>query len=580
MSLQATPTTSPGLATRRSDFDTICEALDYAAQGETGLNFFSARGDLDRVLTYAELRARARDFGQGLVKLGLAKGDRVLLVADTDPDFMVAFCGCQYAGVLPVPVAVPTTLGGRAAYVDQLRHQLTGSGAVAAMAPQALLGFLTEAAEGLSLRLVGGPAEFQALPREGAALRPFGKNDQSYLQYSSGSTRFPKGIDIPQRSIMANANAITLDGLDINRGDRCTSWLPLYHDMGLVGFMLVPLTTQMSVDYIATRDFARRSLTWLKLISDYGGSLSYSPSFGYELCTRRLREGSDLNVDLKTWRGAGIGGDMVQHHILQKFADTFAPYGFRKTAFVPSYGMAETTLAMSFAPLGRRYVVDDVDRAALAERNLAVATTPSLKSRPFVACGHALQGHEFQIRDADGTALGERQVGRVFFRGPSVMAGYFQQPELTAEVLGADGWLDTGDLGYLLDGEIVITGRAKDLIIINGRNIWPQDLEWSAEEELEELRRGDVAAFSVEDDKAGETVVVLVQCRIGDAALREKLRRDVYALLQRAHGVEARVTMVPPKALPQTSSGKLSRSKAKANYLSGAYDQFDTAVGA
>ncbi len=580
MSLQATPTTSPGLATRRSDFDTICEALDYAAQGETGLNFFSAKGDLDRVLTYAELRARARDFGQGLVKLGLAKGDRVLLVADTDPDFMVAFCGCQYAGVLPVPVAVPTTLGGRAAYVDQLRHQLTGSGAVAAMAPQALLGFLTEAAEGLSLRLVGGPAEFQALPREGADLRPFGKNDQSYLQYSSGSTRFPKGIDIPQRSIMANANAITLDGLDINRGDRCTSWLPLYHDMGLVGFMLVPLTTQMSVDYIATRDFARRSLTWLKLISDYGGSLSYSPSFGYELCTRRLREGSDLKVDLKTWRGAGIGGDMVQHHILQKFADTFAPYGFRKTAFVPSYGMAETTLAMSFAPLGRRYVVDDVDRAALAERILAVATTPSLKSRPFVACGRALQGHEFQIRDADGKALDERHVGRVFFRGPSVMAGYFQQPELTAEVLGADGWLDTGDLGYLLDGEIVITGRAKDLIIINGRNIWPQDLEWSAEEELEELRRGDVAAFSVEDDKAGETVVVLVQCRVGDAAQREKLRRDVHALLQKAHGVEARVAMVPPKALPQTSSGKLSRSKAKANYLSGAYDQFDTAVGA
>ena len=150
---------------------------------------------------------------------------------------------------------------------------------------------------------------------------------------------------------MANANAITLDGLDINRGDRCTSWLPLYHDMGLVGFMLVPLTTQMSIDYIATRDFARRSLTWLKLISEYGGTLSYSPSFGYELCTRRLREGTEVKLDLKSWRGAGIGGDMVQHPILQNFAEAFGPYGFRPTAFVPSYGMAETTLAMSFAPL-------------------------------------------------------------------------------------------------------------------------------------------------------------------------------------------------------------------------------------
>jgi fatty-acyl-CoA synthase len=237
------------------------------------------------VLTYRELRERAREFGQGLVRLGLAKGERILLIADTDPDFMVAFCGCQYAGVLPVPVALPMTLGGRAAYVEQLRHQLTGCGAVAAMAPEGFLTFLNEAAQGLNLKLVGGPKDFAALPRDGADLRPFGKDDQSYLQFSSGSTRFPKGIDIPQRSIMANANAITLDGLDINRGDRCTSWLPLYHDMGLVGFMLVPLTTQMSIDYIATRDFARRSLTWLKLISEYGGTLSYSPSFGYELCT-------------------------------------------------------------------------------------------------------------------------------------------------------------------------------------------------------------------------------------------------------------------------------------------------------
>ncbi|MEZ5829922.1 MAG: fatty acyl-AMP ligase [Dongiaceae bacterium] len=578
MSLQATPTTSPGLATRRSDFDTICEALDYAARGETGFNFFTAKGDLAQVLTYRELRDRACDFAQGLVRLGLAKGERMLLIADTDPDFMVAFCGCQYAGVLPVPVALPMTLGGRAAYIDQLRQQLTGCGAVAAMAPEGFLTFLTEAAQGLDLKLVGGPKEFAALPRAGAELRPFGKDDQSYLQFSSGSTRFPKGIDIPQRSIMANANAITLDGLDINRGDRCTSWLPLYHDMGLVGFMLVPLTTQMSIDYIATRDFARRSLTWLKLISEYGGSLSYSPSFGYELCTRRLREGTEIKLDLKSWRGAGIGGDMVQHPILQKFADAFGPYGFSPNAFVPSYGMAETTLAMSFAPLNKRYVIDEIDRDALAQRNLAVPGPGSPKTRAFVACGHALQGHEFQIRDDAGNTLPERSVGHIFFRGPSVMGGYYQQPELTADVMSPDGWLQTGDLGYLLDGQIVITGRAKDLIILNGRNIWPQDLEWSAEE-LPDLRRGDVAAFSIEEND-GETVVILVQCRLGDPVQREKLRREIYALLQRAHGVEARVVLVPPKALPQTSSGKLSRSKAKASYLGGAYGQLDAAVGA
>jgi fatty-acyl-CoA synthase len=214
----------------------------------------------------------------------------------------------------------------------------------------------------------------------------------------------------------------------------------------------------------------------------------------------------------------------------------------------------------------------------LADRSLAVPGPHGPKSRAFVACGHALQGHAFEIRDPSGCVLPERSVGRIFFRGPSVMGGYYQQPDLTAEVLSGDAWLDTGDLGYLLDKQIVITGRAKDLIIVNGRNVWPQDLEWSAEE-LPDLRRGDVAAFSIDQDE-GEAVVVLVQCRIGDAVQCEKLRRDVYALLQRAHGVEARVTLVPPKALPQTSSGKLSRTKAKASFLSGAYQQFDAAVGA
>jgi len=570
MTRSVTPTTSPGLPLRLGDFDTLWQALDYAAKGDCGYNFFSAKGELQQVLSYRELRERARDFGQALVALGLERGDRMVLVADTDPDIAIAFMGCQYAGVLPVPVAIPTSLGGKDAYIAQLRHQVEGCQAKAAMAPESLVALLQEATAGLALRLAGSPQDFIALPRGSADLRPFDRQGPSYLQYSSGSTRFPKGIEVSQGSFMANAYAIATDGLRVVPGDRSTSWLPLYHDMGLVGFMLVPLTTQMSVDYISTRDFARRSLTWLKLISEYRGTLSYSPTFGYDLCVRRMRDDASATLDLKSWRAAGIGGDMVQHETLQRFAATFAPCGFDPLAFVPSYGMAETTLAMSFAPLDAMYRVDYVDREKLAIDGQAKPAEPGPAARGFVACGRALDGHEFAVRDAAGASCPDRVVGKIYFRGPSIMTGYFQQPDLTAEALSADGWLDTGDLGYFLDGQVIITGRAKDLIIIAGRNIWPQDLEW-ATEELADLRRGDVAAFSIDTDD-GEACVVLVQCRTSDEDARAKLRKDVAALLQKSAGVEARVVLVPPHGLPQTSSGKLSRAKAKANYLQGAYD--------
>jgi fatty-acyl-CoA synthase len=349
--------------------------------------------------------------------------------------------------------------------------------------------------------------------------------------------------------------------------------------MGLVGFMLTPIVNQLSTDYIATRDFARRSLTWLSLISEYRGTLSYSPSFGFDLCVRRLRGGTEFKGDLSSWRAAGIGGDMVQPAVLKRFADAFGPFGFRETAFCPSYGMAETTLAMSFAPLEKVYLLDHISRAAL-ERGRADPVQPGVDARGFVACGPALPAHELQVRDAIGKPLPERRIGRIYFRGPSVMKGYFNQPELTRETLSADGWLDTGDLGYLLDGQIVITGRAKDLIILNGRNIWPQDLEWAAEDGIAELRRGDVAAISVEnpDEEDAERIVVLVQCRTNDPEARTKLEREVAAVLQKSMAVEASVVLVPPHGLPQTSSGKLSRAKAKANFLGGVYTRADAAA--
>jgi fatty-acyl-CoA synthase len=292
-----------------------------------------------------------------------------------------------------------------------------------------------------------------------------------------------------------------------------------------------------------------------------------------------LRDSTEFKGDLASWRAAGIGGDMVQPAVLRRFADAFGPFGFRETAFCPSYGMAETTLAMTFTPLEEMYVLDHVSRDAL-ERDRAEPAAAGPESRGFIANGPALPGHEIEVRDAAGNPLPERQIGRIFFRGPSVMRGYYNQPELTRETLSPEGWLDTGDLGYLLNGQIVITGRAKDLIILNGRNIWPQDLEWAAEDGVDELRRGDVAAISVEnpDEEDAERIVILVQCRTSDPEARAKLQREVAAVLQKSMAVEASVVLVPPHGLPQTSSGKLSRAKAKANFLGGVYARAEPAA--
>jgi fatty-acyl-CoA synthase len=373
---------------------------------------------------------------------------------------------------------------------------------------------------------------------------------------------------------MANLAGITGPaGLDVNEGDRATSWLPLYHDMGLIGFLMSPLAAQLSIDYLTPRDFARRPMQWLNLISRNRGTIAYSPSFGYDLATRRGAQQVPDDLDLSCWRHAGIGGDMVRPDVLDRFVQAFESKGFRRSAFIPSYGMAEVCLAITFCPHGTGVRTDSVDRTALAEAQRAEpAANPrdSQRARRFVVCGRVLPGHELQVRDEAGKVLGERGVGRIFVKGPSIMPGYYREPDATREVLSTDGWLDTGDLGYMLAGEIVVTGRAKDLIIVNGRNIWPQDIEWAVEAE-KVVKAGDAAAFSVEGSD-GERVVVAVVARVSGDEAKGALARDVAGAVREAVAVDCDVALVPPAVgLPMTSSGKLSRARTKASYLAGLY---------
>ncbi|MGE0211273.1 MAG: fatty acyl-AMP ligase [Parvibaculaceae bacterium] len=568
------PTTraNRNLPLRLGGFPTLAEALDYAAQGDTGFDFYSARGVLEHVLPYRELRRRALLTAERLLACGLTRGERVGVVAETGPDFMAVFFGCQYAGLVPCPMPYSIHIGGREAYVERIRGMLASAHASAAVGPEDLSGHLRDAAKGTGARTVLSFGELEAVEAtgEGQGLEPFRADEVAYIQYSSGSTSHPKGVLIDQKAICANGTGILRHGLKVREGDRAFSWLPLYHDMGLVGFCITPMMGQVTVDYLSTPSFARRPALWLKLMSDNGCTISYSPSFGYDLAARRVNGGAK-DLDLSGWRVAGIGGDMVRADILEAFSAHMKPAGFDPTAFLPSYGMAESTLAITFVELEQPIRVDIVDRAhcKLSRRALpAGSDVPADRRRSFVVCGKPLPGHTIEVRDGKGRRLSEREIGHVLVKGPSLMAGYFRNAEATAAVMGADGFMDTGDMGYLLDGEIVITGRAKDLILHNGRNIWPQDIEWSVEQ-IEPLKGGDVAAFSVEGTDGDEQVVVLVQCRLAAEDQMEELRRQVAAIVHRSAGVECEVVLVPPKSLPFTSSGKLSRVGAKARYLSG-----------
>ena len=433
------------------------------------------------------------------------------------------------------------------------------------------MGQVSEAAQTAGVGIVLSHDELAALPETGVDLVPFGPDEIAYIQYSSGSTSNPKGVLVTQKSITTNGRGILVNGLNTGRSDRAASWLPLYHDMGLVGFCIAPMLGQHSVDYLATTAFARRPVLWLKIISDNKCTITFSPTFGYDLAARRVN-GSAGDYDLSSLKIAGIGGDMVRPDVLQFFSEKMAPAGFDPRAFIPSYGMAESTLAVTFVATDELYQVDCIDQAQAKLWRKAVPASDEIRqksdrARSFVVCGKPLPGHEIEVRDDDGKVLDDRSIGHVMIKGPSIMAGYFENPEASEAVMLEDGWLATGDMGYLLDGQIVITGRSKDLILHNGRNIWPQDIEWAVER-VEPLRSGDVAAISIEHHQE-DNVVVLVQCRLADEQERSELRRKIAAVVHQASGVECEIVLVAPKSLPFTSSGKLSRAGAKMKLLAG-----------
>ncbi len=570
MTMEATPTGS-NIPLRAGDFSTLPEALNYAAQGQTGYNFYDGRGKISAVLPYSKLRDEAQELAQRLIGLGLERGARMALVADTHPDFIRFFFACQYAGLIPVPLPASIHMGGRKTYVDQLHRLLISCRANAAMATDDYFPFLNEAAEGLDLRFCGTPQAFDELAKSSIPLSPLGPKELAYIQYTSGSTKFPRGVMITQSAVLNNLAAIVKSGCKIRPGDRGASWLPFYHDMGLVGLVLAPLAAQLSVDYLKTRDFAMRPRLWLALMTENRATISIGPPFGYELCLQRLRQSDIEKFDLSAWRLAGVGAETIRPAPLFKFAEMLEPCGFNKEAFCACYGMAECSLAVSFAPLSNGLNIDAVDGDYLSEHRqaLPVAThmpESEIRSSWFVDCGTPLPDYQVEVRDGSGHQLPERHVGTIYVKAASVMSGYFGDLKLTQEVLTDDGWFNTGDLGYFVENGLFITGREKDMIIINGRNIWPQDLEFAAEQQPE-VRTGDASAFSVPGPDGQEKTVMMVQCRVNSDPERAELRERIQRLIYQELGIECYIDLVPRNTLPRTTSGKLSRSKARKEFL-------------
>ncbi|GMR14410.1 MAG: fatty acyl-AMP ligase [Gammaproteobacteria bacterium] len=564
--VQPTPT-NESLPVKIAGYTNLVDVLEYAAQGDTGYNFYDGRGRLGDVLSYADLRDQAKVLARKLLGMGCERGARVGIIAETEPMFHRFFFACQYAGLIPVALPAGIQLGAHGAYVGQVRRMLKSCGASIVVAPDTHSGFMAEAVQGLDLLMAGKQEDFDALPEAVVEFVPLGADDPAYLQYTSGSTSFPRGVEITQQTVLNNLVEIALYGLKLTAEDRFVSWLPFYHDMGLVGFILVPLIGQLSVDYLGSRTFAMRPRLWLKILSDNKGTISSAPTFGYALCAKRLRASDVETYDLSNWRAACVGAERISPEPLQEFAEILQPSGFDQNAFVACYGMAECVLATSFAPLGGGLKVDVVDRSLMAATGEAKPSDGDMLSTShYVDCGKLLPGFEFAIINDDGDILEDRHCGHIFLKGSSVMRGYYNDEESTRKVLSEDGWLNTGDIGYRIGDHLVITSRSKDVIIIKGRNIWPYDLEVLAQQ-TDGVKLGGVAAFSVTADGEEEQAILVVETKERDLQKRRHIIEDISRSIHAHFGISVLIDLTRRGTLPRTSSGKLSRSQSKQDYL-------------
>ena len=545
--------------------DTVSGALAAAAHTPCGMTTIEHDGQT-RTMAYATLLAESLVLAGALVAAGLEEGDRVALVVPEVRDFLCAFFAITAAGCVPIPLAPPVQAGDVLNYARQSRRLLAAGRAAAVVASRDVAPLLDVS------DLDGTPRvlTIDAL-RDGPALRApvaVPMDAPALVQFTSGSTAAPKGVVLTHANLHANVNAIDA-GLDITPADVGISWLPLYHDMGLIGMAIEAVYAQASAVIMSPVLFLKRPTAWLDALSRYRGTISFAPNFAYDLCVRRVKPSQIDALDLSSWRVAGCGAEPVRADTLAAFADRFGRAGFRASSFVPSYGLAEHVLAVTFARDG--LTVDTVDGDRLVKESIAVplvnGSAASARTVRIVGCGRPFPEHAVQVVDEDGEPSPERHVGEIAARGPSVMSGYFDDPEATAEALGG-GWLHTGDLGYMAGGQLFVCGRTKDLIVRQGRKYHPPDLE-SAIAGLEGLRPSGVVVFGINRINEADEVIAVLEAR-GASLIARDIVNDVRRRVREASGLELdRVLVMPPGTIPRTTSGKVRRAETRARFEAG-----------
>lgn len=541
----------------RSPHETLIGALEAAVK--SGAPFLTLhQGRQRHALSYADALAGAWRISATLRNRGLQRGDRVALLLPTSALFVQALLGSMLAGAIPVPLASPMTFGGVERYLKNLTVILNDAGA------EWLITYprIKEAVAGdTTLSSLLGNVLVEADIDGSAPIDPRGPSlsgsDTAFLQYTSGTTGKPKGVMISHRAAVSNTYAIAT-GMKQTDADVGVSWLPLFHDMGLIGALLRSICHPGPLHVMPPERFIVKPAGWLRLMSEVGGTLSPAPNFAYDLCTARAGELDGVRLD--TWRVALNGSEPVHGPTLARFQEKFGPLGFDRGAMMPVYGMAEATLAVSFSSVGEGPRGLDVDRRELEESGRAVRSSEA-NARHAVSVGRPLAGTSISIVDASGKVVAPGVVGEVRVSGPSLMDGYFRNEQASSQVL-SDGWLSTGDLGFVADGQLFIAGRAKEMVIKAGRNLYPYDVERIVGE-LAGVRLGGVAAFGRENESTGtDDLVVVAETSETDPSGREALtkaiRGEVLAVL--GVGVDD-VQLWSVGSVPRTSSGKIRRKE-------------------